>query len=320
MASPNRTTPMWKKIVGYTAFTIFALVACLYLTFPYEIIEQQLVAGAKGAGYHVTMDPLGPGLLGVTATNVKVAKSLESMAMPLDGSDPKPPEKLLIDRISVRPSLFPPGVSIRAKLLDGTVNVGVGGLGNVKVAVSLDDLDLSKGNLKGFSGMDLSGTLEGDVALDLPRALNPATKQMEPDLAQANGTIELDGRSLSINGGTITVPMYGTPTPLDLPKVVLGDVAGKIKIEKGLTTIDTFRGKSEDLELIIGGTIKLAKKLDYSELAVSLKLKAEQEFVKRLGMIGMGVSMMQADKQDPTFRSACITGYVGKPNPPAPCR
>jgi hypothetical protein len=46
---------------------------------------------------------------------------------------------------------------------------------------------------------------------------------------------------------------------------------------------------------------------------VELRLKAEQAFVKRLGILGSGLSMLPADPKNPGFRVAHLTGFLGSP-------
>ena len=61
-------------------------------------------------------------------------------------------------------------------------------------------------------------------------------------------------------------------------------------------------------------TIKMARKLEYSEPTIDFKLKATEEFKKRLGILGSGLSMLPADKENPQFRVARLTGFLGRPN------
>lgn len=295
-----------KLIAGYVGFFIVALLFGFYVTFPYDAIRERVQQEASLAGYFVRMDSLGPGFFGVTASDVKISRKIE------ENSD-TPPPALTIEKISVRPALFPPGLAFRLVGFGGVISGSLGVLGDMGVKLHLDDIDPGQGNVKAFTGMDLSGRLNGDLNLSIPQVAPPGGKVKEPDLAQANGTLTLDGESLAVNGGTVTVPMYGEPTPMDLPKILFGKLDAKVKIEKGVGTIDTFHAKSTDLDLFLAGTIKLSRKLEYSELNNDLKLKAEPDFVKRLGLIGAGLSVMGPDRTDPSFRTAHIGGYLGKP-------
>ncbi|HME92465.1 MAG TPA: type II secretion system protein GspN, partial [Myxococcaceae bacterium] len=141
-----------------------------------------------------------------------------------------------------------------------------------------------------------------------------AAKVQEPDLSQARGRLSLKLDHVLVNGGSLTLPLYGEMTPVDLPKIAIGDLEAKIKFEKGLGTIEKFQGKGDDVNLLAAGTLKLAKRIDYSEANVDIKLKAEPEFTKRLGMLGSGLAMLPADKDDPGFRLAKMTGFLGRPN------
>jgi type II secretion system protein N len=203
-------------------------------------------------------------------------------------------------------------VSLHADAFGGTVSGAVGAVGALKVRLHLDDLDTAKGNLKGYSGMDLEGRLAGDVRLDVPRDESP-TGRNQLDFSGAQGLITLDGKKLLIKGGTAMVPLYGQPTQVDLPRIALGDVDVRVAVDKGLGTVETLSAKSEDLEVRGGGTVKLAKNLPFSELAMDLKLKAEPEFTKRLGILGSALTILPMDRTQPGFRSARVSGYLSGP-------
>ncbi|MET0402982.1 MAG: type II secretion system protein GspN [Cystobacter sp.] len=308
----------WKIVLGYGVFSLLAFVLCLFLTFPYDTVRARAVGAAADAGYALRIGSLRPGLLGLTATQVRVSKvpmgmttELRSMLESNSSALPGPEdlgEPLTIDSVAVRPALFPPGVAFHANLMNGSASGSVGGLGDVKVAVKLSELDPSGGNLKGFSGMDVVGKLNGSLDLSLPKTRG------QPDLSQANGQLSLDSRGLIIQGGNITVPMYGTPTPMDLPRIALGDIDARIRIEKGLGTVETLQTKSEDLEIQGTGTIKLGQRLDVSQPDMEFKLGAEPEFVKRLGLVGAGLTILPADKSNPKFRVAQLSGFLNRPN------
>lgn len=305
---PENKVATWKLVVAYVGFFIFALIFGLYVTFPYETLKTRVQREADAAGYYVKMESLGPGFLGVTADEVRISKKIG------EGADAAPPA-LLIDKVSIRPALFPPGIAFRAKALGGTISGTIGGLGDVTVRIFIDDVTLTEGNLKEFSGVDLAGVMNGKLSLDIPRVAPPGGKVAEPDLSQANGQLTLNAESLAVNGGTIPVPMGGgEPVPMDLPKIAIGNVEGEINFEKGIGKLDKFHAKGTDLELFLAGTLKLSRRFEYSEPSIDLKIKAEPQFIKNLGLIGAGFSMLGPDKTDPSFRAARITGYLNRPN------
>jgi type II secretion system protein N len=303
----EKKTSLWKRVVGYLLFTLFSLVATFFLSFPYDALKDRVRGAADAAGYFLRIGSLGPGLLAVRAADVQVSKKADT--------DP-PPEALRVDAVSVGPTLFPPGLGLKLKLLGGTVTARLSGVSTTRVVIDAEGLDLSKGNLKGFSGIDFSGEVEAHVDLSVPRAAAAPNAPAEPDLAQASGAISLNTKALAINGGTanITIPQFGPePTPVDLPKIVLGDIGGRIKLEKGAATIEELKSTSPDIELNVTGTVKLAKRLEYSEPAIEVRLKPDPEFQKRLGLLGSALSMVGADPKDPAWRLGRLTGYLGRP-------
>lgn len=304
--SETPSTSLWKRRAAYTAFAGFAFLLGLVVTFPYSTLRERIRTEADAAGLFVKIGSLGPGFFGLRAKNVEVAKKAD----PLDAL---PPEALTIDTLSIRPSLFPLGVSLSANLLGGDVNAKLGGLGDVTVKLDATGIDPSQGNFKAFTGIDLSGTLDAHVDLTLPRTQPPGIKTKEPDLGLASGTITLDGNQLTVNGGTVTVPMMGEMTPMDLPKIAFGELDAKLVFDKGAGTLETFQTKSDDIEIRGEGTLKLARRMPYSEPRLKVKLKAEPEFVKRLGLVGSGLSMLPNDPQDREFRVATITGFLNRP-------
>jgi type II secretion system protein N len=294
---------LWKRVVGYGLFSGFALVSAFFLTFPYEALKERLRLEADQAGYSVRIGSLGPGLFGVRAKDVELMKKVEGDT---------PAEPLRIDSLSVGPSLLPPGVAVTAKLMGGVVRARASAGG--RVIIDAEDLDLTHGNVKGFSGIDFAGTLEAHVDLTVPRSGTGATA--EADLSQASGTIVLETHGLTINGGTanVTIAQFGPePTPLDLPKIVFGDFSGHLKFDKGAGTIEEFKSVSPDIPVQVTGTLKMAKRLEYAEPALEVRFKPDPEFQKRLGLIGSALSVVGSDPKDPQWRMGRLTGYLGRP-------
>ncbi len=296
-----------QKAVAYSGFFTLALLLTFFVTFPYEALRDRLRLEADSAGYFVRIASLGPGFFSLRATGVDVNK--KSDAEP-------PPSPLKVDSVSVGPTLFPPGLAVTTKVFGGTIAFKVARLADIRVQLDADDLDLSKSDLKAFSGIDFSGTLDAHLDLAIPR-LPVGNGPAEADLAQASGTLTLEGKALAVNGGSLSmvIPQFGPePTPLDLPKIVLGDLTGKLKFDKGAGTIETLKAKSADLEVEATGTLKLAKRAEYAEPNIEVRFKPDPEFQKRLGLIGSALSMVGSDPKDPSWRMGRLTGYLGRPN------
>ncbi len=305
MAEP--VTKLWKKSLGYTAFSLFAMLMMFFLTFPYDALKDRVRQEADVAGYFVRIDSLGPGLFSVRAKNVQLSKKAA-------GNADTPPEPLRLDSISVGPSLFPPGAAVTIKAAGGTIQTRVGLTGS-RVRLDVDELDLTKGNIKGFTGLDLAGTVDAHVDLSIPKTTT-GTTPAEPDLGLGSGVASLELKNVTLNGGSVTVPIpqFGPePTPVDLPKIVLGDLTARLKFEKGAGTVEELHSKSADLELSGSGTVKLAKKIEYAEPNVEIRLKPDPDFQKRLGMLGSALSFLGSDPKDPSWRLARLSGYLGRP-------
>ena len=62
--------------------------------------------------------------------------------------------------------------------------------------------------------------------------------------------------------------------------------------------MNSLRLGSDQLEIKGTGTVKLNKRLQYSEPAMDVKIRVEPELVKALGTAGLGLSILPPDKDD----------------------
>jgi type II secretion system protein N len=301
---PRTKSARWRAIAGYVTYGAAALVFCFYITFPYDAVKVRLVSEASSLGLDLKLGRLGPALMGVGASSVQIGRKV------LPNEEPGP--TLVLKSVSLHPSLFPLGLAFRAKGFGGTITGMVGGLGDLSVRLDASDLESSDPSVKLLSGLDLSGKVSSQLSLTLPKGkATAAAKSTEPDLSQASGSFSFKLDQFLVKGGTLTLPLYGgEPMPVDVPRLALGNVEGKIKFEKGLGKIEKLQGKGDDVELMASGTIKLAKHLDYSETNVDLKFKSEAGLIKSLSEI----ARLPKDKENADFRTARITGFLGRPN------
>ncbi|SET57192.1 type II secretion system protein GspN [Stigmatella erecta] len=320
----------WKIVLGYSAFTALALVLCFLLTFPYSALRARAATEALRAGYALRIGSLRPGLVGLTARDVRLsvppgALSPETVAALTSGdaeaarllAPAELGEPILIDSVFARPTLFPPGVAFHAQVMGGTVSGSVGGRSERRVKVRLSGLDPSQGNLKNFTGLDMEGRLNGSLDLRLPAGVGTGGRPGEPDLAQADGELALDGQALQLKGSVPGVGLVGqSPValafPQGLPAIPLGELQGVIRFEKGQGTVDTLQLRSDQVELQATGTLRLKPRLQYTEPALDVKLRVEPELVQTLGVAGAGLSFLPPDKEDPKFRAARLSGSLGK--------
>lgn len=285
----------WHRTVAFGLFGLVCFLLFLSLTFPVDAARARLQAEAERTGLVLRMDNLSSGLFSMTAHRVRVSRASDTDAVPL-----------LVDQLNVRPTLFPPGLALQAGLLGGTASASFPRSGQ-SLHLKLSGLDLSQANLKTLAGIDAEGKLDGELNLDMP------VVRGEPDLSQASGVLRLNGAALVVRGGTVTVPMFGNPTPLDLPQAALGTLDGEVTFERGTGTVQRLHLKGDDLESLANGTVKLARKPEYIELTLGLKLRLEAELLKRLGVVGAGFAVLPMDGELPGFRDVRVSGYLGKP-------
>jgi type II secretion system protein N len=285
----------WHRNLALALFGLVCFVVFLALTFPADAARARLQAEAQRMGLVLRMDSLSTGLLSVTASRVRVSRASDIDAVPL-----------LVDQLSIRPTLFPPGLSVRAGLLGGTATASFPSSGQW-LRLKVTGLDLARANLKALLGVDAEGKLDGELALDMP------VVRGEPDLSQASGVVSLNGTDIVLLGGTVTVPMFGTPTPVDLPRAALGTIDGEVTFERGAGTVQRFHIKGQDLESLTAGTVKMARRAEYVEIALGVRVRPEAELLKRLGVIGAGFTVLPSDGELPGFRDARVSGYLGKP-------
>lgn len=305
-AHPPRKVARWKRNTGYVAFVLFALFTGFFLSFPYEALKKRIEAEAGAMGLDLSIGSMGPGFFGVSAKNVRISQKATAPEAPA-------PTPLVLKSVRLRPSLFPLGLSVKADTLGGGVAAVVGGLSSTSVRVELDELKLADEGVKSLTGVDLEGTLSGELDLQLPRGTG---KNTEPDLSQATGTVKLQVAAMTVKGGTvrIKIPPYPDPTPFDLPRIAVGEVDARLKFDKGAGTVEALSLKGSDLEVRGSGALKLAKRLEYSEPNMEIRLKLEPGFQKNLGAIAIGLTALQIDPKEPTFRMGKLTGLLGTPN------
>jgi type II secretion system protein N len=324
-------TARWKIILGYSAFSLVALLLSFFLTFPYGALRARIATEALNAGWVVRIEKLQPTFFGITAKGVRLSLppgplSGETVAA-LTSGDPETArmlapvelgETLVVDSVSLRPTLFPLGVAFQANLLGGQITGNVGGRKELQARLKLDRLDPSQGNLPHFTGLDLEGTLSGALNLTMPVPDGPQGRQGEPDLSQADGELSLDGQNLllkgSVDGSSLAsqYPTYGMLVQAGLPRIPIGELHAQLRFEKGLGTVEALRLGSDQLEVQGAGTLKLNKRLQYSEPAMDVKLRVEQQLKDSLGPIGLGINILPPDKDDPKFRAGRLSGSFGK--------
>jgi len=293
----------WQRTAAWGGLGVFLFSLFLALTFPYDAVRARIASEADAAGLWVRIEAMGPAFLGVSARGVRLGERP-------DGLGP-PDTTVRIDRLTLRPSLFPWGVGFSASLFGGTAGGAIGTGSTPRLRLHFERLSLGKAGVGAFTGVDAVGTLGGEVSLDIP-ASGPQGGQA--DLSQASGRIKITGTGLEVKGGTVTIPLMGQMTPVDLPPVNFGQLDAELPIEKGLGTLKALRLEGPELDIQGTGTVRLARAVAYFEPDVALRIRPMPDFLRRMGMIAAGFTQLPVDPADSAYRDAKLTGYLGKPS------
>ena len=291
---PGRQIPKWLPYVGYPAFFFVALLLFIHLTLPYDAIQARLVDEARASGYQLSMNSLGPGMFfGVTAKGVMLSseKPTASTAAP-----DAPTSAFLIDSVTVRPGIFPPGLHVSARAFGGEIDGYLSSKAKGVSAIELhgQGLELARAGLKPLVGLDMEGKLKFDVDMTVNTT----------DFAKTNGTIKISGKDLALNGGTVNM--------IDLPKANLASLDIKLKAENGKTNIDTFTLQGGDIDAKADGDINLAPAIQTSRVKAKVEFKPSEDWLGKNSFIKTGLSMAGHANRD-GYYTATLDGMLLSP-------
>ncbi len=254
----------WRLTAAYVAFFVVAFVVALRLTFPVEAVKERLILDAAAQGYQVKLNDLSPsGLAGVRATEVTVVDA-EGTRLPLD-------------EISVGLRLVPTlfgrkAYSFDASLFGGRVT-GTTDAGKAaeRYVIHARGVDLARaGVVRAATGLDLAGTLSGDVDV----TLDPK------DPTKSVGTVELQVRDAAIRGGKVPVP--GMDGGLTVPPVKLGAVMAKGTLKGGRAEFATLEAKGDDVTVVADQLfVQLQPRLAFSPLSGRVKVRPTDAFWRK---------------------------------------
>jgi type II secretion system protein N len=293
----------WQRTAAWGGLGVFLFAFFLALTFPYDAVRARIASEADAVGLWVRIESMGPAFLGVSARGVRVGERPDGLGAPA--------QTVRIDRLTLRPSLLPWGVGFSASLFGGGAGGAIGTGSPTKLRVHFDRVNLARAGVAALTGVDAVGTIQGELSLDIPTT---GPQGGQPDLSQASGRLRLGGSGLEVKGGTITIPLLGQMTPVDLPPVNFGKLEAELPIERGNGTVKSLRIEGPELDIQATGTLRLARAVPYSEPDLTLRIRPSADFLRRMGMIAAGFTQLPVDPQDSAYRNAKLTGYIGKPS------
>jgi type II secretion system protein N len=157
-------------------------------------------------------------------------------------------------------------------------------------------IDFSQSPLKEFAGLDLVGRID-ELTIDL--------RSPGQDFSKADGTVELHGNELVLNGGEVQM--------FELPKIMLGKLDGRIEFKEGVADFEEFVIKGDDLEARIEGNMRLMPVLKQTSLTGKLRLKPSDDWWNRNELLKSAASFALPAGKD-GWRTISVFGQIDKPN------
>ena len=275
MTARNKRLLRW---IGYPALTLFVFVMTVHLSFPYGRIKDKIVA-ALSSEYDVTIESVGPGIF----PGRMVIKGMTLTTRPTQ--EGVKPVTLLVDRLKVNVgilALLGKKVSIKvdAVLGDGEVQGRIE-RSEDETVIDMSTRDLPLDSIAGAAvltgGAPITGGLEAKLSIRLPQG----------KWSTAEGKIEIACADCTIGDGLTKVrPVVPGQTNaftgegFTLPKIKLGQVDGKIVINKGVACIETFHTKSPHGELRVDGGVRLADPFLQSSVQLYARFMLSDSFRK----------------------------------------
>lgn len=332
----------------YTAFGLLTFLVSLTLSLPVDKIKDrierelsqepgppQAANGSFGIGSgmdvsigELDLHVLGPG---VSASDVRLRprKPLSSVPSPDAAKNLRP---IVIDRIDAR--VRPLDAAFGTK--SGTLTVEAFG-GELKSALSMGDdgilvdADLHDMMLARLSSLaqllplPMAGTLGLSLHFNGPNQ-KPTTPTRGPapavplpprlDLQRSTGNLELKLVAGQIGDGKAKLVVPGDPflsQGLTFPRLRLGDVVGKVTIERGRASIVDLHAKSPDVEVWIDGYLDLRDPLILSDAHLYVRFKPSPQFVSKEPTLELVVNSQSQGKRTDGAIGFAITGSLSNP-------
>jgi type II secretion system protein N len=327
------TVPRWVKLVGYPSWFGACFVFSLYLTFPIDVIESQVVDAAENA--------LGKGKQGRYGVDPKVeigemslwrfsGVKLERVSVQLASNDPDPGPTLDVDEMGVRIGVLgllfnEPSIKFFAELWQGDLSGSVAMRGDKKAEDEFlgHTFALFDGKAQDVSEIDLEIN-DVDLSRSLPVAQKlgvPVTGKVggvvhvemgEKPQTDAAGEIDLAIKGVTAGPGERDIPLMGK---LTVPLIEMGDLEAKAKIEKGKGKFDKLGLDGKDFQADVDGDISFGRALKSSRLKADGWFKLSEDFLEKNTKFQIidalpGISKAKDDQGQYHFT---VGGNVSKP-------
>lgn len=308
MSNPERRRLLGKIALG-GGFGLLVFFVSFYLSFPYHRVKDQIVAMAAQQNLDVEIGEAGPALgIGLALGDIRIA------TRPLDGSKPL---RFQIESatVTIAPLAHLRGeqaFSVAAEALGGEVDLDVGVAktgGEFRARAS----GIGLGELpwvKQAINLPLAGTLNLNIDLATPNHR----------YAESNGAIGWKCSGCAIGDGKSKLQVKNNPLlaeGISLPKIRLGELTGRVNIEKGMGKLVGVQAKSPDGELFIEGEVRLVDPPAMSYLNAYVRFKLSDALLKSSDKLALMLQIMESmGKRPDGYYGFRLTGPLGNLSPP----
>lgn len=346
-----RKTNRVVTVLMYTAFGLLTFFVSVSLSLPVDKIKDrierelsqepgppQTATGSFGigSGMDVSIGELDVNVFrpGFSATDVRL-KPRKSLASSSSSEAPaaKSLRPIVIDRIEARvhpvDALFgQKSGRLLVEAFGGELQTSFS-IGNEGVTASADLHDITLARLSALSQLlplPMLGTLGLSLHFQAPnqrpaapaRPGAPPTIQLPPrlDLPKAVGDLDLKLQQATLGDGKAKLVVPGDAflsQGLTFPRIRLGDVIGKVTIERGRASIADVHAKSPDVELWIDGYLELRDPLPLSEAHLYIRFKPSPQLTAREPTMEIVVSSQAQGKRSDGALGFAITGSLANP-------
>lgn len=277
------------RIAGYVAFTLFAFLVGIYLTFPWDAAQSRILDLASKA----------------TGTKL-VAKRVEPhwfTGVEIEGLEIGDHNPIIIDLVRARAHVLAfltgkQGFTVWMPIGKGEVEADVTLSeelidADVKIAkVQLDQV----APLLAASGLPLIGTVDFDADVVLGRK----------DPKRTNGKLTLTTEGLAIEKG-------GKLGMVPVPELTLGNLKLDVPITDGKVELKNTRLPGTDLEIALDGTIMLMAAVGRSNVNLMLGLKPTEKLLSSDPLLRPILRNFESSKDSEGFFGLSVAGTLQNP-------
>lgn len=256
-------------------------------------------------------------------------------APPSSGEDPDKAKTMFVDSLRISVPVFDllfgkQAASLRVEAFGGTLT-GSGGLGSDggEMEGALENLVLARiPGLGQLLPLPMTGTLTLRADGRAPAQKPPASAPPPPaqkggkappprlDLAKAQGQLEIHLDQGTLGDGKAKLKVPGDPflsQGLTFPKLLLGNLAGKLTVDRGRATFDQVHSRSADAEIWLDGYVELRDPFPQSELHLYLRFKPSAALIAREPTMEILSNAMAAGKRPDGALGFAVTGSLAVP-------